>query len=71
MILELTRTNGDPVFVNLDQVLFFYPIGNGQTYLIFPTERFNLTVDESIEEVQQRIAKNKPSVTRVIKREIA
>lgn len=71
MILELTRTNGDPVFVNFDQVLFYYPMGNGQTYLIFPCERYNLTVDEDTEEIQRRIAKTKPSVTRAIKREIA
>lgn len=71
MIVELTRSNGDPVFVNFNQVLFFYPMGHGQTYLIFATERFNLTVEESTEEVQQLVAKSKTGVTRSIKREIA
>lgn len=46
MFLQLTRTNGDPVMVNLQQVLHFYPMANGQTYFIFNGERFNLTVEE-------------------------
>ncbi len=49
MYLQLTRTNGDPVVVNLHQVLHFYPLSNGQTYFIFSGERFNLTVEEGFE----------------------
>lgn len=46
MFVELTRSNGDPVMINLNQVMYFYPMANGQSYLIFNGERFNLTVDE-------------------------
>lgn len=49
MFLQLTRTNGDPVMVNTQQVLHFYPLANGQTYFIFNGERFNLTVEEKYE----------------------
>jgi hypothetical protein len=55
MIVQLTRTNGDPVFVNLANVLFFYALSNGQTYLIFNCERFNLTIEEPVDVVLRKL----------------
>lgn len=55
MLLQLTRTTGDPIIINIHQVLSVYPLGNGQTYIVFPTERFNLTVEESFEDIRQAI----------------
>ncbi len=55
MLLQLTRTTGDPIIINIHQVLSIYPLGNGQTYIVFPTERFNLTVEESFEDIRQAI----------------
>lgn len=56
MLLKLTRSTGDPVVVNIQQVLSFYPLGNGQTYLVFSADRFNLTVEESFDVICDLLA---------------
>lgn len=63
MFLQLTRSNGDPVLVNLTQVLHFYPLANGQTYFIFSGERFNLTVEEDFDTIVNQLQLNNEVLT--------